>query len=95
MARRCCRHAVFAELRGTWDVEAVFQVFSVSANENRAGVLGHGELPEAEELGGVEWPSSVDNEVHKVASDKVPIESTDPRTRVGEKTGYYSNLLQV
>ena len=44
-------------LRGTWDVQAVFQVLSVSANENRARVLGHGELTEAEELSGVKWPS--------------------------------------
>jgi hypothetical protein len=30
----------------------------------------------------------VDNKIHKVASDKVPIESADPCARVGEKVGH-------
>jgi hypothetical protein len=60
----------------------------VPADENRACVLGQGKLTETEELGSVEWSSSVDYKVNKMAPDKVPIESTDPRTRVCEKVSH-------
>jgi hypothetical protein len=67
-----------ANYEGGGTPETIFQVFALSTNKNRAGVLGHGELPEAEKLVVVEWAASVYNKVHEMTSREVPVMRTDP-----------------